>query len=54
MVHRVVCHGALLLVSVVSVDLSVGDSIKLGRLSVEVSCGSTDCLSCRGKQSTTL
>ena len=33
--------------------MSVVDSIKLGRVSVgEMSCGSTGCLSCRGKQST--
>ena len=40
---------SLLLVSVVSVDLvdlSVGDSIKLGRVYVEMSCGSAGCLSC--------
>ena len=43
-----------------SVELSVADSIKLreGLLAVvavgEMSCGITDCLSCRGKQSTLL
>ena len=51
----------ILLVSVsVSVALSVGDSIKLGEVLLalavgavdERSCGSTGCLSCRGKQST--
>ena len=53
----------LLLLSVsVSVDLSVTDSIKLGEVLLavsvavgalgEMSCGSTGCLSCRGKQST--
>ena len=43
-----------------SVDLSVGDSIKLGGVLLavavgtvgEMSCGNTGCLSCRGKQST--
>ena len=56
---RFVCAGVarriLLLLSVfVSVCLSVVDSIKLGRgVSLgEMSCGSTGCLSCRGKQST--
>ena len=47
----------------VSVGLSVGDSIKLGEVLLavdavgalgEMSCGSTGCLSCRGKQSTSL
>ena len=32
----------------------MGDSIKLGRVSMEMSCGGTGCLSCRGKQSTLL
>ena len=36
-------------------DLSVLDAIKLGRVSMgEMSCGGTGCLSCRGKQSTSL
>ena len=36
-----------------AVGVSVVDSIKLGRVLVgEMSCGSTGCLSCRGKQST--
>ena len=36
-------------------DLSVLDTIKLGRVSMgEMSCGGTGCLSCRGKQSTSL
>ena len=46
--------GSLLLFSLLvgSVDLSAGDSIKLGRRVAlgEMSCGSTGCLSCRGKQ----
>ena len=33
-------------------DLSMGDSIKLGRVSAGMSCGGTGCLSCQGKQST--
>ena len=43
-----------------SVGVSVVDSIKLGRVSVvvdsvgEISCSGTGCLSCRGKQSTSL
>ena len=38
-----------------AVGVSVVDSIKLGRVSVgEMACGSTGCLSCRGKQSTSL
>ena len=50
----------LLLLFIGSVDLSVEDSIKLGEVLLavsavgEMSCGSTGCLSCRGKQSTSL
>ena len=55
-------RGSLVLLSLLSVDLSVvGDSITLGEVSVAVgavgemsSCCSTGCLSCRGKQSTSL
>ena len=48
----------MLLLFLVSVDLSMGDSIKLGKASVamstvrERSCDNTSCLSCQGKQST--
>ena len=46
----------LLSVFVGSVDLSVGDAIKLDRAVVALGemscCGSTGCLSCQGKQST--
>ena len=50
----------LLSVFVGSVDLSVEDSIKLGEVLLavgavgEMPCGCTGCLSCRGKQSTSL
>ena len=50
----------LLSVFIGAVGLSVEDSIKLGEVSLAVgavgtmSCGSTGCLSCRGKQSTSL
>ena len=60
----VVVDGSLLLLLfskfIGSVGVSVVDSIKLGRVSVvvdsvgEISCSGTGCLSCRGKQSTSL
>ena len=54
-----VVDGSLLLLFskfIGAVGVSVVDSIKLGRgVSVgEISCGSTGCLSCQGKQSTSL
>ena len=59
-----VARRILLLLSVFigAVGVSIGDSIKLGEVLLELalavgavyerSCGSTGCLSCRGKQST--
>ena len=60
-VRRLLLLLLLLLLSVFigAVDLSVKDSIKLGEVLLAVGavgemscCGSTGCLSCRGKQST--